>query len=155
MIRTVRLRELPRLAAVTLAVLCLTWLSHAGAGAEDVHRLHEPLGFLFLTVMAGYAIPRLLALPLPDLFWVSLVAMLAATPVMPGAAQYLAAMERLDFVAMITPVLAYAALGLRADDVVSFRRNGLSIAVLAMLVFAGTFLGSAFVAQLVIVAMGV
>ncbi|MEM9169234.1 MAG: hypothetical protein AAGC56_06230 [Pseudomonadota bacterium] len=147
--------KLLRVLSTTGAVLGLTLLSHVAAGVGDIPAVIAGLCCLGAIVVAGFVLTWATGDRLPPLVWVSAVAVAAGFPGVPGAAWVLDRLEAVNFVATITPVLAFAALGLRQGDVDSFRRNGVTIAVVAVFVFFGTFIGSALVAQLAIVAAGV
>ncbi|MEM9056281.1 MAG: hypothetical protein AAGD86_02315 [Pseudomonadota bacterium] len=146
------LGELGEIARVSVLVLAVTLAGHLGAAAEalsvgSVLALLPGLAALFAVVLVGYALAFLIPSRLPDLFWVSAVATVAGLPPVPGSSLFVGAISALSFTAMITPVLAFVALGLTQRDVTLFRRVGLQMMVLSVLVFVGTFVGSAAVAH--------
>ncbi|MEM9014313.1 MAG: hypothetical protein AAGB02_04315 [Pseudomonadota bacterium] len=145
---------LQSIASITMLAILLTFISHFAAGTDDILKILPGLGLIFCVVLLGLMISRFEPSDLPDLFWVSILATVAGFPGVPGSAWFIAQISELSFVAPITPVLAFAALGLRRDDVATFRNNGLKIAIIAVFVFLGTFVGSALIAQAVIIATG-
>ena len=66
---------------------------------------------------------------------------------MPGARSVAAAIGKVDFLALSTPILAYAGMSLRAQEVAVFKKTGIRLLVVALLVFFGTFLASALISQ--------
>mgnify|MGYP001793274872 CR=1 FL=1 len=137
-------------AHILVVTLALTLLAHFAAGTENLVAILPGLGLLFLIVMVGYGLVKIMPGKLPALFWISIVATLVGLPGIPGTAWVIETISALSFVATITPVLAIAALGLRRSDVNTFRQFGLQFVVLAIFVFVGTYLGSALMAQLVL-----
>ena len=63
------------------------------------------------------------------------------------SAYVLAETDKLGVLQLITPVLAYAGFAISQMEVNLFKKSGFKIAVVALLTFTGTFLGSAIVAQ--------
>jgi uncharacterized membrane protein YadS len=87
---------------------------------------------------------------LPDLFWVSNVAVLAAWPGVPGSDFVVMQLEALDRLSTMTPLMAFAALGLGLKEVRLFRQAGLQFLAITVLVLFGTYIGSVAVAQIVL-----
>ncbi|MDP9902996.1 DUF3100 domain-containing protein [Variovorax ginsengisoli] len=98
------------------------------------------------TVLVGYALYRLTSAKVPAVIWVSLVGMLLTFPQLPFAAQVAAMTGKINFLALATPILAFAGLSI-AKDVPAFRRLGWRIVVVSFTANAGTFLGATLVAQ--------
>ena len=110
---------------------------------------------VYVIVICGYAMARFIPVKsLPDLFWVSLVAMVVTWPGVPGSPAVRNAIDGLSFLPTITPLMAFAALGLGMKEVDLFKRAGVHFAVISLLVFCGTFLGSAIIANAVLGVMG-
>lgn len=149
-----RLESLWPIAQITAVTLVLTFVSHLVSQPETPAQLWPGHVLLFVIVMAGFVVAKLVPSKLPDLFWVSLAATLAGMPFTPGSAWFLQHLSQLSLVPTITPVLALAALGLQADDVTRFKQIGLQVIAVSLLVFAGTFFGSALVAQAVLAVQG-
>jgi disulfide bond formation protein DsbB len=83
---------------------------------------------------------------LPAVVWVSLVGMLCTDPGFPGATSMAAMTGKINFLALATPILAFAGLSI-AKDVPAFRRLGWRIVVVSFLANAGTFIGATLIAQ--------
>lgn len=116
----------------------------------------------------GYGIPVLDALPgvaliiaavlvgdliyigtkrkLPAVCWISFIAMAMTFPATPYAAEIAALTGKVNFLAMITPMLTFAGLSL-AKDIPAFRRLGWRIVVVSLLANAGVFLAATVIAQ--------
>lgn len=112
------------------------------------------LAVVYVIVVFGYALARFIPIKsLPDLFWISLVAMVVTWPGVPGSPAVRSAIDGLSFLPTITPLMAFAALGLGAKEVDLFKRAGVHFAIISLLVFCGTFLGSAIIANFVLALM--
>ncbi|MEL7041517.1 MAG: hypothetical protein AAGL90_08325 [Pseudomonadota bacterium] len=113
------------------------------------------LAVIYVIVICGYALARFIPVKsLPDLFWISLVAMVVTWPGVPGSSMVRDAIDGLSFLPTITPLMAFAALGLGTKEVDLFKRAGVHFAIISLLVFCGTFLGSAIIANMVLAWMG-
>lgn len=97
-------------------------------------------------VVIGYGLYRLTAQKLPAVVWVSLVGMLFTFPQFPGSAEIAAMTGKINFLALSTPLLAFAGLSI-AKDVPAFRRLGWRIVVVSFAANFGTFIGAAIIAQ--------
>ncbi len=67
-------------------------------------------------------------------------------PLTPYAAEVAALTGKVNFLAMITPMLTFAGLSL-AKDIPAFRRLGWRIVVVSLLANAGVFLAATLIAQ--------
>jgi hypothetical protein len=95
---------------------------------------------------ASTLLARLLPVRLPVVLWASAFGILATYPAMPWAATLAPLTDRLNFMALSTPILAFAGLSL-AKDIPAFRRLGWRIVVVSLCANAGTFLGATLIAQ--------
>lgn len=98
------------------------------------------------TVVVGNALYRLTGAKVPAVIWVSLLGMLLTFPEFPMSAQIAAMTGKINFLALATPILAFAGLSI-AKDVPAFRRLGWRIVVTSFAANAGTFIGATLVAQ--------
>ncbi len=104
------------------------------------------MGIILGTVVAGWLIYLLCGRKLPAVLWVSIIGMALTYPGTPYAAEVAALTGKLNFLALATPILAFAGLSV-ARDVPAFRRLGWRIVVVSFMANAGTFLGAALIAQ--------
>lgn len=109
---------------------------------------------LYVITMIGLVITKYAPFYLPSIAWISLIAILATLPWIPGSEWLVARLENVDFLALATPVLAYAGLAITRSEVGTFRRSGWKIVIVALLVFIGTYVGSAAIAHLVLAMQG-
>lgn len=97
-------------------------------------------------VMAGYGLYGVTGRRLPAVVWVSAIGMALTYPGGPVAVDVAALTGKINFLALATPILAFAGLSI-AKDVPTFRRLGWRIVVVSLMANAGTFLGAALIAQ--------
>mgnify|MGYP000856600910 FL=1 len=113
-------------------------------------------GVLILSAIAlgGKLISMILPFKLPMITYVSLLAILVASPISPISQLVLTHVGKIGFTAPSAVSVAYIgiSLGTRWKP---FIRQGPKYILVAILVFAGTFVGSALVAQIVLKLTGV
>lgn len=101
---------------------------------------------IIVAVMIGDLIYHVTGRKLPAVCWISFIAMAMTFPATPYSAEVAALTGKVNFLAMITPMLTFAGLSL-AKDVPAFRRLGWRIVVVSLLANAGVFLAAAAIAQ--------
>lgn len=97
-------------------------------------------------VMIGHLVYLLTKGWVPAVVWVSLVAMALTNPASPFAADVAVTTGKINFLALATPLLAFAGLSI-AKDMPAFRSLGWRIVVVSLMANAGTFLGATIIAQ--------
>jgi hypothetical protein len=105
------------------------------------------MAIILAVVLMGYAVYRLTGRKLPAVLCVSLIGMALTYPASPAAATIAALTGHINFLALATPLLAFAGLSV-AKDVPVFQRLGWRIVVVSLLANTGTFLGAVLIAQL-------
>ncbi|MEM1230375.1 MAG: hypothetical protein AAGI15_07560 [Pseudomonadota bacterium] len=142
---------------IGLLACALAWFGHWVNGSENLPGVALGLALLLTIALLGYLCARLAATAfpdfsrrLPDIFWVSTVAVLVGLPIHPLAETLYALCEPVQFSAVLTPIMALAAIGISAQEAQRFKATGLQMLLIATLVFSGTFLGSALIAQLLL-----
>lgn len=134
--------------AVAVAIVCaVAWISNIVNGAPLMQALPGII-ILYVMSMIGLGIARIMPFYLPSIAWVSLVSIIATVPGFPGSAWMVSQLSHVNFLAIVTPVLAYAGLALANREFTMFRKTGWKLIITALLVFTGTFLGSAIIAQI-------
>jgi len=103
---------------------------------------------LYVMTMVGLVIAKYMPFYLPSVAWISLVAIIATIPGVPGAAFVSEAVSKINFLVMATPALAYAGLALTQQEFTIARKSGWKIVVVAICVMFGTYIGSVVIADL-------
>lgn len=139
--------------AILLAVICAVLLitNWVGKGVSPIEGLMGMI-ILFVCCLLGTLIRKIFPknIPIPAIAWTSIIAILISLPMSPLSAYVLEQTGKLGVLQLITPVLAYAGFAIAQMEVDLFKKSGVKIAVIALLAFTGTFLGSAFIAQLLL-----
>ncbi|MCE8018698.1 hypothetical protein HOP51_01005 [Halomonas sp. MCCC 1A11036] len=136
--------------ALLLAAVCVAaWFSNMINGAPLLQALPGMI-LLYVMVMIGLVIGRFAPFYLPSVAWVSLVSIVMTLPFFPGNGWIVGQLAHVNFLAVVTPVLAYAGLALTGREFTMFRQTGWKLVVVSLLVFTGTFVASAFIAHLII-----
>ncbi len=101
--------------------------------------------------LAGVTISRFMShfIKLPTMMYVSLTGLLLACPLSPFKEQVIAWANNFAFLAPATALGAFAGISL-GKDMKNFGRMGLKLIAITVLVITGTFIMSAFVADLVL-----
>jgi uncharacterized membrane protein len=142
--------------AVTLVIVCLVGLVMNTVG--PVIPLAD--GFvgmvvIYLITMAGLLLTRFAPFYLPSVAWISLVGILATLPWTPGSEWIVAQAKSVNFLALATPALAYAGFAIAKKEIEVAKHSGWKLALVACLVFLGTYAGSVLVAELILRLQGV
>ena len=106
-----------------------------------------------LTIL-GVAVAKIFPFKLPMVFWISIVAVLSTSPISPVAKTITYYTGKVEFLALTTPILAYAGLSI-GKDLEAFKKVSWRIVLVALTVFTGTFLFATLVAQIMLKIEGV
>lgn len=109
---------------------------------------------LLAIVVVGYLASRYSPVKLPSIAYISALAIIASIPGVPGSSYVIKYVGQIQFLALCTPILAYAGISI-GKDLDGFRRQGLQIVLTALLTFIGTYIGSAIIAQVIMSLTGV
>ena len=115
----------------------------------DVSPIDALPGMLIIVAITvcGFAIEKLLPIKLPVVIWVSFLALLVTSPIFPGNETIVKATSQINFMALATPILAYAGLSF-GKDLKEFKQLGWRIVVISLVVYTGTFLLATLVAEI-------
>ncbi|QIQ21268.1 hypothetical protein [Zophobihabitans entericus] len=121
----------------------------------DIISSLKGMAVLVVISVVGFLIAKLpVCNKLPVIFWVSIIAIISSLPVTPGSAWVLDTARHVQFLAICTPILAYAGLAI-GKDLAMFKQISWRIIPVALAVCAGTFLCAAFIAQVTLHLEGV
>jgi hypothetical protein len=101
--------------------------------------------------LIGIALSRFL--PLPMVFWISIVALLSTSPLSPFDKTILYYTSNVEFLALTTPILAFAGLSV-GKDLNIFKKMSWKIVLVALAVYTGTFVFATIIAQMMLKSMG-
>lgn len=130
------------LLAATLA-LSGNWITY---GTPPTLTVLTGMGIILGVTAVGYLLFRLTRQFLPAVLWCSIVGMAMTYPANPLSDFFSEASQTINFLALATPILAFAGLSI-AKDIPAFRKLGWRIVVVSFCANAGTFLGATLIAQ--------
>lgn len=103
--------------------------------------------------IVGIALSKIMPGKIPAVAYIVTLACILTYPSFPGAAQISKYIAKVDFLALTTPILAYVGLSI-GKDLDSFKKSGWRLIVVSCVVFVGTYIGSAMIAQVILKALG-
>ena len=112
-------------------------------------------GLLILAAIAfvGMLLSKYVPGGIPAAAWVVTLGCILTIPGVPGADFINHYVKSVGFVALCTPILAYAGVSI-GKDLDAFAKTGWRICILAIMVFIGTYIASALIAQVILKSMG-
>ncbi len=108
---------------------------------------------LVAIAIAGIGLGKVLPGKIPAVAYVVTLGCILTFPGVPTAEFINEAVKKVGFLQLCTPILAYAGIAI-GKDLDIFVTEGWRIVVVACVVFAGTYLGSAVIAQAILKAIG-
>ena len=112
-------------------------------------------GLIILTLIAvaGILMAKYLPGNIPSVAYVVTLGCILTYPAVPGAAIINSYVAKVGFVSLCTPLLAYAGVAI-GKDLDEFAKSGWRIVLVACVVFVGTYIGSAIIAQCILKYLG-
>lgn len=137
--------------AATLVIVCLVGLVMNTVGpAIPLADGFVGMVVIYLITMVGLLLTRFAPFYLPSVAWISLVGILATLPWTPGSEWIVEQAKSVNFLALATPALAYAGFAIAKKEIEVAKHSGWKLALVACLVFLGTYAGSVLVAELIL-----
>ena len=128
---------------VGIIALIGNWI---GFGVSPIEALPGMVIIIIISIL-GLIIDKVLPFHLPIVVWVSIIAILITSPIFPGNTYFAEETAKVNFMALATPILAYAGLSF-GKDIQEFKKLGWRIVVVSLVVYTGTFLLATIVAEL-------
>ncbi|WP_270421030.1 DUF340 domain-containing protein [Acidaminococcus massiliensis] len=140
----------------TLVLIITAFLSLvANALSSNIPFLDAVPGMVILIAisLAGIIAARVLPGGIPAVAYITTLGCILTYPGFPGSEIVNMYMKKVGFLALCTPILAYAGISI-GKDMDAFKKTGWRIVVLACVIFIGTYLGSAVIAEVILKALG-
>lgn len=120
-------------------------------GLETFVFSDSAMGMLILLVitLAGMILAEFVPIKLPSIAYITLIAVIVSLPSFPGSEFVVRTTGQIGLLSITTPILAYAGISI-GRNWADFTKLGWRAIVVAALVFIGTYLGSAIVAEIVL-----
>ncbi|MTI68284.1 MAG: hypothetical protein FH753_17015 [Firmicutes bacterium] len=93
-------------------------------------------------------------LKFPAFAWASLIALILSMPFMPTSKVFLEYTNQVNFLGTTTPILAFAGISV-GNKIEQLKKLSWKVFLVAILVFIGTYFGSAIVAQIILKIQGI
>ena len=112
-------------------------------------------GILILIIIAfiGILISKIFPIKIPSVAYIVTLATILTIPGMPMAELISDYTAKVNFLALCTPILAYAGI-YTGKNLNTLKRTGWKIFIVALFVILGTYLGSAIIAQVILKILG-
>ena len=111
------------------------------------------LASMFVIVILGCLADELMRkihISLPKILYISLFTMLLSIPGFSPIAEWMQVnYAKIGVLPLCTPILAYAGISV-GKDMDSFKKQGLGIVITSLMAFAGTYIGSAIIAEVLL-----
>jgi hypothetical protein len=111
------------------------------------------MGILVALCIAGIATNHFILKKIPSVLFVITYGVIITLPGFPGSEAFSAAVGKVNFLALTTPILAYAGIAI-GKDLDTFKQSGWRIVVVSIFVMISTYVASAAIAQGVLSFMG-
>lgn len=109
---------------------------------------------LILMSLAGLILGELLPFKIPAIVYISLIAIIASIPGVPGSEYVVKWTSEVNLLALTTPILAYAGIAI-GRSWTDFAKLGWRSLIVGTLVLFGTYLGSALIAEVILRVQGI
>ncbi|MCQ0091600.1 hypothetical protein [Roseovarius sp. M141] len=135
--------------ALVLVIICAIGLV-GNTVATDIPIADGFVGLIVLYVisMVGLVLTEVVPVKLPSVAWISLIGIVVTLPWTPGSEWVIAQAKNVNFLTLATPCLAYAGIAIAKQEIDIAKTSGWKIFIVAVLVMTGTYIGSAFIADL-------
>ena len=137
------LEKIKVLALIGFIAIIGNWVGY------DVSPIEALPGMILIVLITVIGLGLNVFIPkMPSVVWISLIALIATTPIFPGNEWIVEKTGLINFMALATPILAYAGLSL-GKDLESFKKLGWRIVVISIVVYTGTFLFATMFAEII------
>lgn len=109
--------------------------------------------FLIAISMLGVICSKILPVKIPAVAYIVTIGCIITIPGFPGSAIFNAWAQKVNFLALATPILAYAGISI-GKDLGTLKKTGWRILIVSFVVFIGTYIGSTIIAQVVLKIIG-
>jgi len=112
-------------------------------------------GMIFLIAISilGVIFAKVIPVRIPAVAYIVTIGCIVTIPGFPGATIFNAWAQKVNFLALTTPILAYAGISI-GKDLGMLKKTGWRILIVSFVVFIGTYIGSTIIAQIVLKLIG-
>lgn len=124
------------------------------AKTANVWAMGKGFAILYFFTVIGLILAKYVRIGWPAVLWVSVVLIIFSMPWLPTHEFIVNNTKPVALLPMATPVLAYAGFAIAKRELQLFKKAGWKIVIVTFLTFTGSYIGSAFIAHIVLKAMG-
>ncbi|BBD06953.1 hypothetical protein [Desulfovibrio ferrophilus] len=146
-------RSLIESCIVLIIVSVITLIGNAVGFNNGIIESLPGMGILLLLCIAGVATNMFVFKKIPSVLFVITYGVIITLPTFPFAPAVNAYVSKVSFLALTTPILAYAGIAI-GKDLATFKQSGWRIVVVSIFVMISTYVASAAIAQGVLKYMG-
>jgi len=139
--------------AVLVIVSIITLIGNQVGFKNNILDALPGMAILLCLCIAGVATNMFIFKKIPSVLFVITYGVIITMPTFPMAESINAYMTKVNFLALTTPILAYAGVAI-GKDLDTFRKSGWRIVVVSIFVMIATYMASAIIAQGVLKFMG-
>lgn len=126
-----------------IVMLLVNWVSTKNDPLSALPGMLILLG----SCVIGILVKKVIPINVPNIAWISIAAIVLALPMMPMQNYVIEQTDKLGLLPLITPTLAYAGIAISKAEIWLFKKSGIKIALIALLAFTGTYVGSVMIAD--------
>lgn len=104
---------------------------------------------LWLMVLVGVLLTRYVPVFVPTIAYIGTLALIVTMPGFPGSAQILAFVNKVNFLALATPIIAFTSLSI-AKDLSTFAKIGWRLIVAALITLFAVFFSAVVIAEIIL-----
>jgi len=121
----------------------------------DIPMIDAIPGMIFLIAISilGVIFAKVIPVRIPAVAYIVTIGCIVTIPGFPGATIFNAWAQKVNFLALTTPILAYAGISI-GKDLGVLKKTGWRILIVSFVVFIGTYIGSTIIAQIVLKLIG-
>lgn len=108
---------------------------------------------LVLISLAGIGLAEIIPINIPSVAYIVTLSTILTVPGVPGSAIISNYVSKVNFLALTTPILAYAGI-YTGKNLDSLKKTGWRVVVVSIFVILGTYLGSALIAHFILKGLG-
>lgn len=152
--KTILLENLENFGVISICVFASNLILNmkAGNGVSPLTCI-PALILLALVSVAGILLKEFVKISVPAIVYTCLLAAILSLPCFPWFQAIVNIMGGLQFNAVLTPILAFTGISV-GRDLAGFVKAGPKLLVVSILVFMGTYLGSALISQIGLILTG-
>lgn len=135
-------KALPLVAIIAVITLIGNWVGYKVSPLEALPGMLILLGF----VLIGLILTKIIPIYVPTIAYIATIALVSTMPGVPFSGQIGAYVSKVNFLALATPIIAFASIGM-GKDLDDFKQIGWKIVVAALISLFAVYFSAALIAE--------